>query len=292
MTHQTKAYIFAVLTVLMWSTVSTAFKLALNEAHTLLVLTYAMFTASLVLFFYIIITKDLQKILSLKNRNWLNLAVLTAVLYIYHIVLFLGYAGLPVQIALPINYFWTVLLAVFSAVFLKQKLSAKEVFWLLFAFSGIILISFTSKSPAFSVQPSSLFYIAASAVLYALYWVFAAKEQSPAMLKIFLCFFGCALLGFINLAVLKMPLSLPQKALLPTLYIGLFELSIPFIFWYYAMTYTVSVSKIATIPLCSPFLSLLWANMFLNEQIRFSSLIGLSLIIFGTLMQQKTKNNP
>lgn len=289
MTNQTKAFLCAVSTVLMWSTVSTAFKLALNEAHTLSVLSYAMLVAGIVLFFYVLLTKEYKKIFQLNKTSWLRLGYLTAILYLYHIVLFLGYAGLPVQIALPINYFWTVLLAIFGAVFLRQKLSKKSLFWLFFAFSGIIFIGLGSDSKNFSIEFFSLFCIACSSVLYALYWILTAKEQGSPILKIFICFFLCAVIGFINLYVCGMPLTLPPKALYPTVYIGLFELSIPFILWYYAMTRTDSVSRIATLPLCSPFLSLLWAYMFLNEQIQYINLLGLSIIIFGTLMQQKSQ---
>lgn len=289
MTNQTKAFLCAAGTVLMWSTVSTAFKLALNKAHTLSVLSYAMLVAGIVLFFYVLLTKEYKKIFLLCKASWLRLGYLTAVLYLYHIVLFLGYAGLPVQIALPVNYFWTVLLAVFGAVFLKQKLTPKALFWLLFAFSGIVFIGFGSTETQFDTEFFSLVCIACSSVLYALYWILTAKDKSSPMLKIFICFFLCSVIGFFNLHACGMPLSLPREAFYPTVYIGLFELSIPFILWYYAMTRTDSVSKIATLPLCSPFLSLLWAYIFLNEQIRYINLLGLSIIIFGTLMQQKSQ---
>ena len=47
---QNKAYFFAALTVLMWSTVATAFKLTLSYASVLQTLTIASCSASLMLF--------------------------------------------------------------------------------------------------------------------------------------------------------------------------------------------------------------------------------------------------
>ena len=78
-----------------------------------------------------------------------------------------------------------------------------------------------------------------------------------------------------TLFIQKETLILPQSALLPTFYIGLFELSIPFLLWDKAIYYTKSMSKIATIPLISPFFALLWAHCILGEQIQFINIIGL-----------------
>ncbi len=291
MNKQTKAYFFAILTVLLWSTVSTAFKLALFHATSTQVLSYAMLIASIVLFLFVLISKEYKKINQFSKKNINSILFQTIILYFYHIVLFLGYSGLPVQIALPINYFWTILLALFGTIFLKQKMSTKEIFWLFFAFSGIILISLGTKKHTTQIEYIYIFYISLSPILYALYWIITTKETIPALPKLFLCFFLCSICGFINMLILNQHLIITEKALYPIIYIGLFELSIPFILWYYAMQYTDSIAKIATIPLYSPFLSLLWAYLILEEKIQLINILSLIVIITGTIMQQRIQKN-
>ena len=114
----------------------------------------------------------------------------------------------------------------------------------------------------------------------------------PANIKLFLGFLGASLLGFITLFFRNEPFVLPQDAIPPTCYIGLIELSIPFILWDKALQYTKSISKIATIPLISPFFALLWANSILNEHINPLSIIGLLFIVGGIFMQQKNQKQP
>lgn len=287
--NQTKANCYALGTVLLWSTVSTAFKLALAKASVLLVFTYAMLLASCVLFLYLLIKKELPRLFALTKKKFCSCFFLSFMLFIYYNALFIGYTGLPVQIAQPINYGWTIMLAILSCFILKQQLSRIEIFWICFAFIGVLIISFGNSSAMVESNMLSIICIFLSTILYPLYWIYNTKNPLPANIKLFLGFFGAGLLGVLTLIIQGESLVLPQSSLLPTCYIGLFELSIPFLLWDKAIYYTKSMSKIATIPLISPFFALLWANCILDEQIKFINIIGLIFIVCGIFMQQKNK---
>lgn len=287
--RQTKANCYALGTVLLWSTVSTAFKLALAKASVLLVLTYAMLLAACILFFYLLVKKELSLLSSLSKKEFYSCSFLCFMLFIYYNCLFIGYTGLPVQIAQPINYAWTIMLAVLGCLILKQPLKRREIFWIFFAFAGVLIISFGNSSTMKESNVLSLFCIFLSTVLYALYWIYNTKNSLPSTIKLFLGFLGAGILGVIALLLQNKTLLLPKSALLPTCYIGLFELSIPFLLWDKAICYTKSISKIATIPLISPFFALLWANLILGEQIKYINIIGLLFIVCGIFMQQHSK---
>ncbi len=291
-TNQTKANFYALGTVLLWSTVSTAFKLALAKASALLILSYAMLIASGILLFYIFINKELALLFKLSKKQFFSCFLLCSILFIYYQSLFIGYAGLPVQIAQPVNYSWTLMLALISSFIFKQKLSGKEIFWILFAYAGVLIISLGNSSTIMQANSLSLFCILISTILYAVYWIYNTAVKLPANIKLFLGFLGASLLGFITLFFRNEPFVLPQDAIPPTCYIGLIELSIPFILWDRALQYTKSISKIATIPLISPFFALLWANSILNEHINPLSIIGLLFIVGGIFMQQKNQKQP
>lgn len=287
--NQTKANCYALGTVLLWSTVSTAFKLALAKASVLLVFTYAMLLASCVLFLYLLIKKKLPYLFKATKKEVCSCFFLCLMLFTYYNALFIGYTGLPVQIAQPINYGWTIMLAILSCFILKQKLTRIEIFWICFAFIGVLIISLGNSSTMVESNGLSIFCIFLSTLLYPLYWIYNTKNPLPGTVKLFLGFSGAGILGVCTLLFKNETLLLPQSAILPTCYIGLFELSIPFLLWDRAIYYTKSMSKIATIPLISPFFALLWANCILGEQIKFINIIGLICIVFGIFMQQKNK---
>lgn len=289
--NQAKANAYALGTVLLWSTVSTAFKLALAKASVLLVLTYAMLLASLILFLYLLLKKEESLLFSLSRKAYCSCFLLSCMLFLYYNCLFIGYTGLPVQIAQPINYAWAIMLALLGCLLLKQPIKRREIFWIFFAFTGVLIISTGNSAVMKESKGLSLFCIFLSTVLYALYWIYNTKNPLPSSVKLFLGFLGAGLLGLITLLLQQKSLLLPQSALLPTCYIGLFELSIPFLLWDKAILYTKRISKIATIPLISPFLALLWAHCILDEQIRLINIIGLVCIVCGIFMQQKGKNN-
>lgn len=287
--NQTKANCYALGTVLLWSTVSTAFKLALAKASVLLVFTYAMLLAGFVLFLYLLIKRELSALFALTKKEFCSCFFLSFMLFIYYNALFIGYTGLPVQIAQPINYAWTIMLAVLSCFILKQPLKRIEIFWICFAFIGVLIISLGNSSAMGESSGLSIFCIFLSTVLYPLYWIYNTKNLLPGNIKLFLGFSGAGLLGVMTLFFQKETLILPLSALLPTCYIGFFELSIPFLLWDKAIYYTKSMSKIATIPLISPFFALLWAHCILGEQIKFINIIGLIFIVCGIFMQQRNK---
>ena len=52
---------------------------------------------------------------------------------------------------------------------------------------------------------------------------------------------------------------------------------------------TGKTEKVSNLAYITPFLSLVWTHLFLNEAIKLNSLVGLIIIIFGILIQMKEK---
>ena len=294
MKNQNKAFICAGLTILFWSTVSTAFKLALQQMSPLQLITISMSISTLLLLIFIIITGTHKHLRQASTSRLLQSTLPGVILAIYYMVLFLAYDLLPAQIAQPINYSWALMLTLLSVLILKQKLCLKEFLWLLFAYSGILVISIGGAKHIGSLDSFGLICIIASTVLYALYWIYSTKTTLSNVNQLFMSFLTASILSLIalistgGLTELLNALSTP-KVLLPATYIALFELTIPFILWGMAMRYTESISRIASLPFLSPFLALFWVNLILKENIATSTYIGLCIIIIGTYMQQNTK---
>ena len=76
------------------------------------------------------------------------------------------------------------------------------------------------------------------------------------------------------------------KGILAASYVGFFEMGITFLFWLKAMQSASSTAKIANLIFISPFISLIFIYFIVGEQIYVSTLIGLTVIILGLILQQ------
>src|ERR1035437_8959887 len=123
-----KAYVYALFSVLLWSTVATAFKLGLQVLSPLnLILTASVF--SLAIFFVAIAIQG--KISELFCVSWTGLgksALLGALNpFGYYLILFQAYSLLPAQVAQPLNMIWPITLALLSVPLLKHKITFRNI---------------------------------------------------------------------------------------------------------------------------------------------------------------------
>jgi drug/metabolite transporter (DMT)-like permease len=72
-------------------------------------------------------------------------------------------------------------------------------------------------------------------------------------------------------------------------YIGLFEMGIPFVLWLKALQLSETTGKISNLIYLTPFLSLIFIHTILKERLFYTSVIGLGLIIAGILVQRIKK---
>ncbi len=70
-------------------------------------------------------------------------------------------------------------------------------------------------------------------------------------------------------------------------YVGLFEMGITFVLWLSALKATTNTARISNLIFISPFISLLLLAYIIGEQIHPSTFVGLILIIFGLIVQQR-----
>ena len=124
MNSSKKAYLFAGLAVFFWSTVATAFKIALREYDFIQLIFYASGVTVVLLFLVLIFQKKTGLIFQQTRRQWLNSLFMGAFNpLLYYLVLFKAYSLLPAQVAQPVNMIWPVTLALLSVPLLKQKIS-------------------------------------------------------------------------------------------------------------------------------------------------------------------------
>jgi len=289
MKQLSKAYIYALLSVVLWSTVATAFKIGLKTLSPLyLILTASAF--SLLTFFLVILFQGKLKALFTVSWTGLGKSAMLGALnpFGYYLILFQAYSLLPAQVAQPLNMIWPITLALLSAPLLGQKITARNIVAILISFVGVIFISSQgSLSGMKNTNLTGVLLAVGSSVIWALFWILSVLDKREEIFKLFWNFaFG--LIYLLIAAFLFTDFQIPEvKALPASIYIGLFELGITYILWMKAMHLSENNAKTGNLIFLSPFLSLIFIHFILGETIYYTTFIGLAFIILGIWFQQK-----
>lgn len=289
MNRLSKAYIYALMSVLLWSTVATAFKLGLKELSPLYLILLAS-AVSLLVFFTVILVQRRTKELFTVNLKGLGKSAMLGALnpFGYYLILFQAYSLLPAQVAQPLNMVWPITLALLSAPLLKQKITFRNIVAILISFAGVVFISSQgSLAGLANANITGALLAVGSSVIWALFWVLSVIDKREELVKLFWNFaFG--LIYLILAALFFTDFRLPNlKGLPAAIYIGFFELGITYILWMKAMQLSENNAKTGNLIFLSPFLSLVFIHFILGETIFVTTFIGLAFIISGIWYQQK-----
>lgn len=289
MKENNKAIALAIAAVLSWSTVATAFKVALTYLTHFEMLLVASITSLLIFAVVLTVQRRWHEVRALSTRMWGYFALLGLLNPVaYYLVLFKSYDLLPAQIAQPVNYIWPVLLVVLLAVFTKQPIPAKKYIGMLISLGGLIIISAGGKQiSGAGIPPVGLALGVMSALLWATYWMVnnRNKEKTDATVACFMSFlFGSVYLVLGALVVGADLNTLP--GILSGMYVGAFEMGIPFICFGLAIRKTTNPALINQLCYLSPFLSLFFVSTILGESIVPTTYIGLALIVAGIVFNE------
>jgi len=285
---QKKAYTYAITSVLIWSTVASAFKISLNYLNFIQLLFYASLTSFLVLFSILFLQKKIKLLKNFSKRDYLNSAFLGFLNpFLYYIVLFRAYSLLKAQEAQALNYTWPIMLVILAIPLLKQKIKMKSIFAISVSFAGAFIISTEGKFSIYSTNLEGIAFALSSAFIWAIFWIFNMRDKRDEIAKLFLNFlFGIVFIVIFMLFVSE-KISDNINGIVWAVYVGLFEMGITFILWIKALKLSQTSAQIGNLIYLTPFLSLLMIHFLVGEKILLSTLLGLTFIIFGIIIQHK-----
>lgn len=287
MSEERKALVLASLSVIFWSTVATAFKIALTYVDSSKLLVLASTTASIILLIVLVLTGKLSILCELNFKFFFRSALIGFLNpFLYYLVLFKAYSLLPAQEALSLNYTWAIVLTILTNIFLKKKVNFFSYISLLVSFTGVLII--LSKGSIVSLRPSNpygAFLAMSSSIIWGVSWLVNIMSKLDDEVRLFLNFSFGAFFGWIYLFVNE-NVQVPNFcALLPIIYVGVFEMGITFILWNKALKMAINPAKVNNLIYLSPVISLAFIGLILKEVISFFSILGIFLIIAGILLQ-------
>jgi drug/metabolite transporter (DMT)-like permease len=285
-----QSYIYAGLAILFWSTVPTAFKISLAELDILTMLTIASLTSMMVLLIVVIAQNKIGLIKQSTPKELLNSAILGFINpFIYYLILLKAYQLLPAQVAQPLNMIWPIILVFLSVPILRQKIEPKSFLALFISFAGVYIIS--SQGKPFGVGNSNLTGVllaTGSSVFWAFYFILNVRDKRDEAIKLLLNFVcGSAYLVVAMLITGKWHVVPLFKGVAASVYIGIFEMGITFLFWLKALQMARTTDKVSNLVYLAPFLSLIFVHFILHETVYYTTPLGLILIISGIFYQNR-----
>ena len=292
MKNQQKAYLYGLLTVLLWSTVASAFKISLQFLKPIQLLFYASVVSIFILSLILLVQGNLSIILSYSRGQYLSslkLGFLNP--FLYYLILFKAYDLLPAQVAQPLNYTWALTLTFLSIPLLKQKIGMRDIAAGVICYCGVVVIS--SKGSLVSFSSFNTLGVAlalSSTVVWSLSWIYNTQDNRDPVASLLLAFlFGLPFI-FIT-ALVTTGFNVPDfRGLLGAAYVGTFEMGITFVFWLTALKLSENTAKVGNLIFLSPFLSLLFIHFIVGEEIFPSTFAGLVFIITGLMIQRLGKS--
>ncbi|MFC1572394.1 DMT family transporter [Candidatus Eisenbacteria bacterium] len=287
--RQTRAYLYAMCAVLLWSTVATAFKVTLRTLTPDELLLYASFVAAVVLFAVLIFQGKLELLRSCSPGDYLR-SVLAGFLnpFFYYVILFRAYTLLPGQEAQPLNFTWAIALTLLSIPLLKQRIRPASLLAILISFVGVYVIA--TRGSLFSLRlsdPLGVFLALSSSIVWALFWILNLKDARDEVVKLFLGFL-CGFVFTFVFVVITGSIRVPDgPAIAGAVYVGLFEMGVTFLLWLKALKLSRTTARVSNLIFLSPFVSLLLLSWIADETISTSSVAGLAFIVAGIVLQKR-----
>ncbi len=289
-----QSLIYTLSAVFFWSTVATAFKITLDGMNHSQLLFYASLTSTIVMFLFVSFSSK-NKIRIIFTSQSVKRSLLLGLLnpFFYYMVLFKAYSLLPAQEAQPLNFTWPITISILSILFLKQKVTANSIIGLFSAFIGVSIIATRGDLSSLQFENSlGIFLALGSSIIWASFWILNLLDNRDNSIKLSGAFLWGTIYSAIYITFFDSFFISNNIYLFGAAYIGLFEMGITFFLWNKGLELSTDKVRTSTLAYLSPFISLIFIALILEEKILPSSVIGLAFIIGGIFYQNLKRVKP
>lgn len=293
MSKKNPGYIYLALCIIFWASIPVASKKILVELNNLQMLFYSTIFSFLVLGLILLIQKKHKIMKQVSRKDYLNMAFLGFLgTYLYYVLLYGAFALTTAQEGFILVYTWPILVLLLAFVILKEQVTLKKIFAILISFIGIIIIVTQGKIFSFALTNISGDLLALSgAFVFALFSILGKKHNYDKTISAFIYFLSALIFVTITVFIFSPPKIPSPNIWFWLLYNGILVNGVTYVWWFKALE-KVDTHIISTFLYLTPFISLIYIWLFLDEKILFSSVIGLVVIVAGILLQSYKKQTP
>lgn len=282
-----KEYIFAATSIMLWSTVAVITKLLLGEVNNFQLLWISVFFAGLFLLILNICTGKIKKLKNYSLKDFLT-CILTGIpgTFLYYVFYYAGADMLLASQAFVINYLWPIMSVVFACIILKEKMSFKKAIAIIMSFVGVIIVVGGELVNLNNNIIGGAACCAMGAVSYGIFTALNQKSNYDKPLSMMISYFTTFIFTTVINGVCG-DLFIPSPVqILGFAWNGMFTMGIASTVWIMALE-SGKTAKISNLAYITPFLSLIWTALVLNEPVTVNSVAGLVVIVSGILIQLK-----
>ena len=283
-----KQYIYAGISIFLWSTTATVTKLLLSTINSMQILLVSSFFASIFLLIVNILKGNLKELKNYKAKDYIQITGIGLLgTFLYNMFLYLGINKMQASQAFIINYLWPITTIIFACIILKEKLTFRKIFAVFLSFMGVIIV--TSNGNLLNIQKDTLLgalYCILAAISYGLFSVLNKQKNYNKFLSMMLYYFTSFIVSVVYTLVVKGWFTIEAQQLIGLIWIGVFTSATAFTCWAIALL-KGETAKISNLAYITPFLSLIWIRLILKEEISIYAIIGLVFIVSGIIIQLK-----
>ena len=280
------SYANLALCILLWASIPVATKKILLELDSLQILFYSTIFSTLVLGILIVFQKKIT-LLKRYNKSQYSIMFLLGFLgnYLYYIFLYGALSKTTASEGFILAYTWPIMVLILSFIILKDMVTIQKILGILISFFGIIIITTNGNIATFNLTNFQGDILALSgAFVFALFSVLGKKYNFDKTISVFIYFLS-ALIFIIPTVLIFSEITFPSfKVWLWIIYNGVFVNGISYIFWFKALE-DGETHIVSNLLYLTPFISLIYILIFLDEKILISAVVGIVVIVVGVLSQ-------
>lgn len=283
-TDKTLKYLFA---VILYGTIG-YFLHYVNAASEFVVMCRGLI-GSLFILLVMFINKDLPDLKAIRN-NLFYLAISGIALGLNWVFLFSGYKY-SISISSLCNYTAPIMVVIISSIFLKEKITLKQIVCIVSSFIGILLISGIFDNNETNNMHGFIYGLLA-AIGFVVLVLFNRKLKNikpldKTVVQLFFSFITVLPYVLINKSI---PTSLDRDSILIIILLGILHTGVAYIF-YFGSIDTLPVSKVAILGYIEPVLSIITGVVFFKEQLSVLGGIGALLILASALISETSRKS-
>ena len=289
-----KSYIYAGLTVLIWSTLATVVKLVLKDIPNFQALAISSAFAFVFLLILNIINGSIKEMKHYRIKDCLTMAGLGFLgLFMYSALYYYGIAELGSQEACILNYLWPMMIVIFACIILKERITVKKIIAMLMSFAGIVVLTLGSGGVSSGNRLFGIIACVTAAVCYGLFSVLNKKHSLNQNVTMMWIWFTTAVCSLVLSLIFENWQPIAGVQWLGIAWLGIVVNAVAYLLWAIALKGASDSAKIANLAYLVPFISIIISWFVLKEQITINATFALVLIIGGILLQSvslKKKN--
>ena len=279
MTESSKGTIYALLSVAMFATLGTGFKVAVNHLNSYSVVVWMGIFATLALFLYLAAQRELYRIADEMRRRPFFFPLAGAVgLGIQQILCLRTYELIPASQAVILHYTYPLMMLVLARLIFREKSGWRAIACVLLGFGGVCLLVLSGGSLG-DVQLSTGVAVAlGTAFSFALFCVMIKHASFSITAGMFLFNLFGLLFLLALLPFYPMQCHPDTGTMMLLVYLGVFPTAAAFILWNRALR-MIPTGRSSNCALMVPILSLVCIAMVLKEQITVMQTVGMGIVL-------------